>query len=226
MTDTPHLFDPDEFGIPDPVAAHDADIVDDDPEAAEPAGHVDHEALLDAPVPAPDDGPEPESDVDAEPVSRAVLDTVLDPDTVVERIAVGAPPALRPVAGGRHEARERAVHLLYEVHAKDRTADEVLGEQVLAPDEYTVELVRGVHRHRGELDAQIDRLARGWTVARMPTMDVIVLRLALYELAHQHQVPRGVVLSEAVDLAGQYGTDDSARFVNGLLSAAADELRS
>ncbi len=224
MSETPHLFDPDEFGAPDPVAAHDAEIVEDDPGEVEPEEHVDHEALLDAPVPPPEDLDE-DDDVEAEPVSRAVLDTVLDPDTVVERIAVGSPPVVRAVAGGRHEARERALHLLYEVHAKDRTADEVLDEQVLAPDPYTVELVRGVHGHRAELDAHIDRLARGWTVARMPTMDVIVLRLALYELAHQGDVPRGVVLSEAVDLAGQYGTDDSARFVNGLLSAAADELR-
>ena len=225
MSDSPHLFDPDEFGGGDPVAAHDAEIVADDPGEVEPDEHVDHEALLDAPVPPPDDDEPEDADLDAEPVSRAVLDTVLDPETVVERISVGAPPVVRAVAGGRHEARERAVHLLYEVHAKDRSANEVLDEQVLAPDEYTAELVRGVDARRAELDGHIDRLARGWTVARMPTMDVLVLRIALYELSQRPDLPRGVVLSEAVDLAGQYGTDDSARFVNGLLSAAADELR-
>ena len=229
MSETPHLFDPDDFGGGDPVAAHDAEIVEDPAEDVVADEPVDHEALLDTPVPAPDDETDDETDdgdeVEAEPVSRAVLDTVLDPDTVVERISLGAPPAVRAVAGGRHEARERAVHLLYEVHAKDRSADEVLDEQVLAPDEYTVELVRGVHAHREELDGHIDRLARGWTVQRMPTMDVLVLRIGLYELAHRPDLPRGVVLSEAVDLAGQYGTDDSARFVNGLLAAAADELR-
>jgi N utilization substance protein B len=228
VSDTPHLFDPDEFGGGDPVAAHDAEIVteptdaDDDVVVDEP---VDHEALLERPVPAPDDELDDADAIEAEPVSRAVLDTVLDPDTVVERISVGAPPVVRAVAGGRHEARERAVHLLYEVHAKDRSADEVLDDQVLAPDEYTVELVRGVDAHRVELDGHIDRLARGWTVQRMPTMDVLVLRIGLYELAHRPELPRGVVLAEAVDLAGQYGTDDSARFVNGLLAAAADELR-
>ena len=159
-------------------------------------------------------------------VSRSVLDTVLDPETVVEQIDVEAPPTLRPVAGGRHEARERAVHLLYEAAAKDRPVDEVLSSQVLAADEYSVALVRGVAEHIDELDAVISGLARGWTIARMPTLDVVVLRLACFELAHRPDVPRGVVLAEAVELAGRYGTDESARFVNGLLAAAADELRS
>ena len=233
MSETPHLFDPDEFGGGDPVAAHDAEIVTEPVEDVIADDPVGHEALLDTPVPAPDDDEPAElaqladeaGEIEAEPVSRAVLDTVLAPDTVVERISLGAPPVVRAVAGGRHEARERAVHLLYEIHAKDRSADEVLDDQVLAPDEYTAELVRGVDAHRSELDEHIDRLARGWTVQRMPTMDVIVLRIGLYELGHRPDLPRGVVLSEAVDLAGQYGTDDSARFVNGLLAAAADELR-
>ncbi len=158
-------------------------------------------------------------------VSRSVLDTVLDPETVVEQIDVEPPPALRPVAGGRHEARERAVHLLYEAAAKELPIDEVLSSQVLAADEYTESLVRGVADHVAELDEVISSLARGWTIARMPTLDVVVLRLACFELAHRPDVPRGVVLSEAVDLAGRYGTDESSRFVNGLLAAAADQLR-
>ncbi len=159
------------------------------------------------------------------PVSESVLDTVLDAETVVEAITVDPPPALRPVVGGRHEARERAVHLLYESQIKGLDIDEVLANQVLAPESYTDMLVRGVVAHCDELDAVIDRLARGWTIERMPTLDVVVLRVACFELAHSPDVPRGVVLSEAVDLAGRYGTDDSARFVNGLLAAAAEELR-
>ncbi len=159
------------------------------------------------------------------PVSDSLLDTVLDAETVVEAISVDAPPAVRPVAGGRHEARERAVHLLYESRIKDLAIDEVLAAQVLAPDEYATELVRGVVSHQAELDELIGRLARGWTVERMATLDLVVLRVACFELAHRSDVPRGVVLAEAVDLAGRYGTDESARFVNGILAAAADELR-
>ncbi len=160
------------------------------------------------------------------PVSESVLDTVVGAEAVVEHIDVAAAPVVRPVAGGRHEARERAVHLLYEADIKDRSVDEVLSSQVLAPDPYTVVLVRGVVAHRDELDMVIDRLARGWSLERMPALDLVVLRVACYELAHEPEVPRGVVLSEAVELAGRYGsTDDSATFVNGLLAAAADELR-
>jgi N utilization substance protein B len=159
------------------------------------------------------------------PVSESVLDTVLGAETVVEAISVDPPPVVRPVAGGRHEARERAVHLLYESRIKDLGIDEVLAGQVLAPDEYADALVRGVVEHQAELDELIGRLVRGWTIERMATLDLVVLRVACFELAHRPDVPTGVVLAEAVDLAGRYGTDESARFVNGVLAAAADELR-
>lgn len=135
------------------------------------------------------------------------------------------PPTVPVVAGGRAEARERAVHLLYESRMKDRTPDEVLADQVAAPDPYAGELVRGVAGHAEELDGVIARLARGWTLERMPALDLVVLRVACFELAHRPDVPTAVVLSEATDLAARYGTDDSARFVNGLLAAAAAELR-
>jgi N utilization substance protein B len=96
---------------------------------------------------------------------------------------------------------------------------------VLPAEPYTESMVRGVAAHSAELDEVIGGLARGWTLERMPRLDVVVMRVACFELAHHHDVPRPVVLSEAVDLAGRYGTDDSARFVNGVLSAAADRLR-
>ena len=87
------------------------------------------------------------------------------------------PPSVRPVIGGRHEARERAVHLLYEMAMKGRTADEVLSGQVVAADRYTADLVTGVDDHSDELDGVIGRLAKGgWSLERMPTMDVLVLR--------------------------------------------------
>ena len=136
------------------------------------------------------------------------------------------PPEAPLVAGGRHEARERAVHLLYEAVMKDRDPEEVLAAQVLAPDPYAVALVQGVARHRAELDELIGDLARGWTTERMPTLDLVILRVGCFELAHRPEVPTGVVLAEATELASRYGTDDSARFVNGVLAAAADRLRS
>lgn len=102
---------------------------------------------------------------------------------------------------------------------------EVVAAQVLPPDPYSTELLAGVAEFGAQLDAYIERLAEGWTLKRMPVIDVVVLRVALFELLHRPDVPRGVILSEAVELASQYGTDDSSRFVNGLLAAAAREIR-
>lgn len=138
----------------------------------------------------------------------------------------GGAPRIRPVVGGRTAARERAVHLLYEGAMTDRTGREVLSEQVVAADRYAEQLVEGVDDSRAELDALITQLApRGWTIDRMATLDLCVLRVAAWELAHSPEVPTGVILSEAVALAESYGTDDSPRFVNGLLAAAATRLR-
>ena len=165
-------------------------------------------------------------DAPTTPVSRSVMDTVLGPNDVVERVDVESAPAVRRVAGGRHESRERAVHLLYETEMKELDLDTVLAAQVLAPDEHTDRLVRGVSERGAELDERIGRLARGWTLERMATLDLVILRVACFELAHCPEVPTGVVLAEAVDLASGYGaTDDSATFVNGVLAAAAAELR-
>ena len=134
-------------------------------------------------------------------------------------------PVGKPIAGGRTESRERAVHLLYESTIKGIEPAAVLESQVLPPDRYTTDLLTGVETNLAELDGYIERFAKGWTIKRMPIIDVVVLRVALFELIHRSDVPRGVVLSEAVELASQYGTDDSSRFVNGLLAAAAKEIR-
>jgi N utilization substance protein B len=130
-----------------------------------------------------------------------------------------------PLGGGRRDARERAVHLLYEADQRSVGVEVVLDDQVLPADDYTQELLRGVETRREELDATIGRLAHGWTLERMPTMDRLVLEIALYELTEQPDVPTAVVLNEAVELANQYSTDDSGRFVNGVLATAASELR-
>ena len=95
-----------------------------------------------------------------------------------------------------------------------------------AADRYAEELVSGVDAHRDEIDAVLSDLApAGWTLQRMATLDRTVLRVACFELSHRPDVPTGVVLAEAVELAETYGTDDSPRFVNGLLAAAARRLR-
>jgi N utilization substance protein B len=127
--------------------------------------------------------------------------------------------------GSRREARERALSLLYEADAKGTTPAAVLAELPLPPDEYAADLVSGVGEHAAEVDELIRRFSRSWSLERMPVIDRTLLRMAVYELGHRDDVPTGVVISEAVALATQYSTDDSGRFVNGMLSAIAAELR-
>lgn len=129
------------------------------------------------------------------------------------------------LAGGRSEARERALGLLYEAEVKGVSGEEVLAELPVPPEPYAAELVLGTHRRMGEIDAVVRRLARGWTLERMPALDRAVLRMAIYELLERGDVPTAVVIDEAVELAKRFSTDDSGRFVNGMLSSAAKELR-
>ncbi|HWE55341.1 MAG TPA: transcription antitermination factor NusB [Acidimicrobiales bacterium] len=125
----------------------------------------------------------------------------------------------------RREARERALSLLYEAESKDVTPAEVLRELPVPPDPFVADLVGGVGDRLAQIDGLISRHAIGWALERMPAIDRAVLRLATYELLARPDVPTAVALSEAVELAGSYSTDESGRFVNGVLSAIAAEVR-
>jgi N utilization substance protein B len=127
--------------------------------------------------------------------------------------------------GSRREARERALALLYEAEAKGESGADVLDAQPIAVEEYAADLVAGVADHVDELDALIGSFAKGWVVERMPRVDLTILRMAGYELLHRLDVPPNVVINEAVELAKRYSTDDSGRFVNGVLAAIAAEAR-
>ena len=126
----------------------------------------------------------------------------------------------------RSDARERALYLLYEAHSKGIAPAATIDIQVLEPDELTQELVRGVDANLSQLDELIAAKAKGWTLTRMPVLDLSVMRLAVYELVERPHVPTAVVLNEAVELAKRYSTDDSGRFVNGVLAAIAADVRS
>ncbi len=127
--------------------------------------------------------------------------------------------------GSRREARERALELLYEAEAKGQAPSEVLRDLPIAPDPFAVALVAGVGERLEELDGHIERLAKDWTVERMPWVDRSILRLGAFELLARPDVPTGAVLSEAVELAKRFSTDEAGRFVNGLLSNLARQVR-
>ena len=126
----------------------------------------------------------------------------------------------------RTDALERALSLLYEAESKGISPGEVLAAQISAADELTTLLVHGVEANQARLDEVIAAHAKGWTLQRMPTLDRNVLRIAGFELMARPEVPVAVVLDEAVELAKRFSTDDSGRFVNGVLSALVPVLRS
>lgn len=126
----------------------------------------------------------------------------------------------------RRDARERTVEVLYEAEMKAVTAASVIDEMLLAPDPLVVELVVGVEDHQTELDEQISMaLDRAWTLARLSVLDRLILRMGTYELVHRPQVPLGVVINEAVELAKLWSGPEAGKFVNGVLSGVARSVR-
>ncbi|MFZ8968677.1 MAG: transcription antitermination factor NusB [Ilumatobacteraceae bacterium] len=125
----------------------------------------------------------------------------------------------------RTAARERALDLLYEAHSKQLPVADVLSAQALDVSDEVRLLVEGTEATRERADELIAARSRGWTLERMPVIDRTVMRMATFELLSRLDVPRAVVLDEAVSMAKRYSTDDSGRFVNGVLAAIADEVR-
>jgi N utilization substance protein B len=129
------------------------------------------------------------------------------------------------VLGTRREARERALSLLYEAEAKELAPADLLAELPVPPAAFVADMVLGVTDHGAEVDGLITRYAIDWTLDRMPVIDRTLLRMATFELLHRLDVPTAVVISEAVELAKQYSTEESGRFVNGVLASIAAVAR-
>ena len=126
----------------------------------------------------------------------------------------------------RSKARKRAVDVLYaaDVRGLDTRVvlDEAMAQRAAADEpalnEHTVALVDGVRAHAEEIDELLGSYSLGWSVPRMPAVDRAILRMAAYELLWCPDVPDAVVIAEAVALARDLSTDESATFVNGLLA--------
>ncbi|HEU5456811.1 MAG TPA: transcription antitermination factor NusB [Nocardioides sp.] len=128
----------------------------------------------------------------------------------------------------RTKARKRALDLLFEAEQRGVNAADLLRERLAAPvteaplSEFTADLVMGVVEHWGQVDELIATYAQGWTLKRMPAVDRAILRLGAYEVLFSTDVPEPVAISEWVGLATELSTDDSPRFVNGLLARLAE----
>ena len=122
----------------------------------------------------------------------------------------------------RSKARKRALDVLYEADVRGVDPVRTLAERIALADppvnDYTVELVEGVCANTARIDEILTEFADGWTVARMPDVDRALLRVGVYELLWRADVPDAVVIDEAVELAKSLSTDESPRFVNGVLA--------
>jgi N utilization substance protein B len=121
----------------------------------------------------------------------------------------------------RSKARKRAVDLMYEADLRHADPVSTLADRIALADPpinaYTIELVEGVSGRRAEIDTLLSQYSEGWTLDRMPGVDRAILRVGLYELLWADDVPDAVAIDEAVELAKSLSTDESPKFVNGLL---------
>jgi N utilization substance protein B len=144
----------------------------------------------------------------------------------------------------RRAARELALDVLYQAEIREQLPTEALslqrreGWSVTLPEDggvppgtptqpavdYATRLVEGVQEHAAQIDDLIDRYADRWAIDRMPVVDKNLLRLGVFELLWMPEVPVAVAINEAVELAKSLSTDDSGRFVNGILGRVADDV--
>jgi transcription antitermination protein NusB len=122
----------------------------------------------------------------------------------------------------RSKARKRALDLLFEADQRGLDPVGLAAGRDNDPSrplpEYTLEVIRGVSRHRIRIDELLTTYAHGWTIERMPAVDRAVLRIGTWELLFNDGVPDAVAINEAVELARTLSTDESPAFVNGLLA--------
>ncbi len=127
--------------------------------------------------------------------------------------------------GSRHEAREEALNVLYEADVRGVDPVSILEAQDFEVGDYCQDVVLGVAEDLAKIDQYLDAVANDWSVDRMPVIDRTILRMATFELTERPDVPTTAVVSEAVELASQYSTENSGRFVNGVLARLASDLR-
>ncbi|WP_394937812.1 transcription antitermination factor NusB [Psychromicrobium sp. YIM B11713] len=121
----------------------------------------------------------------------------------------------------RSKARRRALDILFEAGQREMSASEILQVRRNSTDQiigdYTVQVIDGVTARQETIDEFLQTYAKGWTLERMPSVDLIILRVGAWELLYNDEVPDAVAVSEAVELAKALSTDESPQFINGLL---------
>jgi N utilization substance protein B len=122
----------------------------------------------------------------------------------------------------RSKSRKAALDLLYEADIRGRSASDLLSTRLSDEEtyirEYTAQLLEGIATYRRKIDELIILHAQGWDMDRMPAVDRNILRIAIYELLWNKDIPEKVAINEALELAKVLSTDDSVSYINGVLS--------
>jgi transcription antitermination protein NusB len=130
----------------------------------------------------------------------------------------------------RTKSRKRALDILYGADVRGMAISALLGEEAERAEQrperasswtYAREIVEGVDAQLEQIDGEIETHAQGWPLNRMPALDRAIARMATWEILHNDEVPDGVAIAEAVELATDLSTEESAGFLNGLLGAIA-----
>ena len=120
----------------------------------------------------------------------------------------------------RRKARKRALDFLYEADIRSTSALKLLSSREpseLSEAAYIEELLSGVENNKTKIDELITTYAQGWDMDRMPAIDRNILRIALFEILFKDDLDDQIAASEAVDIASEISTDDSAKYINGVL---------
>ena len=123
----------------------------------------------------------------------------------------------------RREIREHIFQILFriEFHQEEDLPEQLLYENAEAGEEdaaYIQQKIQAVAEKKEEIDEMINAIARGWKTTRMGKVDLTLIRLGVYEMKFDDEIPTGVAINEAVELAKKYGTDGASSFVNGILA--------
>ena len=139
----------------------------------------------------------------------------------------------------RNTAREIAIHLSYELSFTDKQIDALLDKRlqkesfaILAEEDelyretpnakqadYIRRLVKGVEEHAAELDGYIAKYAKGWSFSRIPLVASAIMRVAMYEILYMPDIPNGAAINEAIEIAKKYETQETVKFMNGILGS-------
>ncbi|MBI4743607.1 MAG: transcription antitermination factor NusB [Actinobacteria bacterium] len=131
----------------------------------------------------------------------------------------------------RRRSRRTALELLYQVEVVGASVNKIIenhqeNNKEYPLSEFSLKLVTGIYKHIEEIDQTIESYTDNWSIERMPILDRNIIRMCLYEMLYEDDIPFSVSINEAVELAKTYSTAESSKFVNGVLGKIAIDLKS